>query len=90
MFYSSTNLTSIQVDGANPYFSSVDGALLNKSQTVLHTFPSGKTPGTYTIPATVTNIQLASFYFCPGVTNILVPASVLRIAARVVSMVAKG
>jgi hypothetical protein len=43
------------VDGTNNDFSSRDGILFNKAQTILIQYPGGKA-GTYTIPSSVTSI----------------------------------
>ena len=37
-FYNSTGLTNLTVDGANPVYSSLDGVLFNKAQTILIQF----------------------------------------------------
>lgn len=50
-----TGLTAISVDPANPIYASAEGALLDKSQSVLILCPEG-TAGSYTIPNSVTNI----------------------------------
>jgi hypothetical protein len=70
-------LTSITVDGANPNYTSVDGALYDKEKTTLITFPIGR-EGAYSIPEPVETI--GSFAFCYGNLNsITIPASVKTI-----------
>jgi len=70
-------LTSITVDGANPNYTSVDGALYDKEKTTLITFPIGR-EGAYSIPEPVEII--GSFSFCYGNLNsITIPASVKTI-----------
>lgn len=64
-------VTSIFVDPANPYFSSIGGVLFNKSQTVLMQYPAAR-GGTYTIPASVTQIPDEAFEICDGLTSISV------------------
>lgn len=66
-------LTAIEVDDANEYFCSVDGALLNKAQTELRTVPGGKE--TYTVPATVTAIGDYACFYCEKLTSIALPPS---------------
>lgn len=62
------------VDAANPVYSSVAGALFDKSQSTLILCPGG-TVGSYTIPTTVTNIGLYAFAYCPRLTSIIVDAA---------------
>ena len=52
-FGSCSGLTAIMVDTNNPTYSSVAGALFNKSQTTLIECPQGKA-GSFTIPNSVT------------------------------------
>lgn len=52
-FSACASLTAINVDAANAFFSSADGVLFNKSQTLLIQCPGAKT-GSYAIPAGVT------------------------------------
>ncbi len=70
-------LTDINVDAANPNYSSLDGLLFNKSRTLLIHCPRGKA-GTCTIPAGVTDIGDSAFA-SSGLTRIAIPASVARI-----------
>src|SRR6185312_12476267 len=91
-FFYCTNLLAIDVDAANPSFSSVDGVLFNKDQTTLLQFPFGKA-GSYSIPGSVTNIadeafgindhgdagSLFSYSSCSGLTNLIIPASLANI-----------
>jgi hypothetical protein len=74
-FYWCTNLLAIQVDPANPVYSSQAGVLFNKSQTTLIQFPAGYA-GVYTVPNGVTNIGSDAFLECNGLTSITIPASV--------------
>jgi hypothetical protein len=53
-------LTAIDVDPANPVFSSVDGVLFNKSRSLLIQFPGGKT-GYAIIPASVVSLGWSAF-----------------------------
>ncbi len=62
-------LSAIVVDDANPFFSSVDGVLLNKSQTTLIQYPGGRA-GSYTIPNSVIRIGEAAFARCGALTGI--------------------
>ena len=86
-----TNLTAITVDAANPAYSSTDGVLFNKDQTILLQFPCGKV-GSYAIPDSVTGLADDAFGIddqgypeldspaCPGLTNLIIPGSITNIA----------
>lgn len=74
------NLTAINVNAANPAFSSVDGVLFNKDQTTLIVYPGGKT-GAYTVPDGVVNIGNASFGECAGLTSVVMPDSVTTVGS---------
>ena len=66
---------AIIVNAANPYYSSLDGVLFNKSQTTLLTFPGGK-GGSYTIPTNVTTIGVSGFESCTKLRSVTIPDSV--------------
>ena len=76
-FYFCTSLTSIDVANGNPNYSSYNGALLNKEQTVLICCPGGKTE--YSIPDSVTSIVDFAFFGCDGLTSISIPNKVTSI-----------
>jgi hypothetical protein len=78
-FDSCTSLNSITVDALNPVYSSVDGILFNKSQTVLIQYPAGKAAGAYTVPASVTVLGMSAFSFCTNLTNVVIHNSVTSI-----------
>jgi hypothetical protein len=69
------------VDPTNPYFSSAQGLLFNKQQTVLLTCPCGQT-GTYTVPDGVTNIGNDAFLHCINLTSITMPDGVATIGSQ--------
>ena len=69
------NLTAINVDPGNTYFSSDNGVLYNKDQTTIITFPSGK-GGTYNILNTVTTIGRNAFIGNDLITAVTIPNSV--------------
>ena len=73
-----TGLTSIDVDAANPNYSSVNGVLFNKDKTALIRYPIGK-QGVYSIPNSVTSIEDGAFSGCSGLTSVTIPNSVTSI-----------
>ncbi|MFZ2656415.1 MAG: leucine-rich repeat protein [Victivallales bacterium] len=77
-FTDCTSLTSITVGALNPTYSSVDGVVFNKSQTMLLIYPCGKA-GSYTIPDGVTNIDDGAFIYCTKLTGVKIPDSVTSI-----------
>jgi hypothetical protein len=77
-FSGCTNLTAITVDALNSFYSSVDGVLLNKSQTILIRCPRGKA-GDYTIPNSVTSIGDSAFGGCKNLTRVTIGNSVTNV-----------
>jgi len=77
-FSGCTNLEAITVNPLNRSYSSVDGVLLNKSQTRLVQCPAGKSGG-YTVPGSVTSLGDYAFYDCVGLSDIVIPSSVATI-----------
>src|SRR5206468_2888352 len=66
-FYYCSGLTAINVDPLNKDYSSMDGVLFNKSQTLLLRYPAGKA-GSFAIPNSVTSIG-EEFEFCTRMTS---------------------
>lgn len=77
-FYGCDRLTKIMVAADNPFYTSIDGVLLNKTATILHIYPSGRS-GAYSIPDSVTAIDNYAFYCCTSLTNVTIPDSVISI-----------
>ncbi|MDR0668107.1 MAG: leucine-rich repeat domain-containing protein [Prevotellaceae bacterium] len=77
-FEGCTGLTAIHVNAGNEDYSSHDGVLFNKDQTILVAFPGGKT-GLYCIPETVTIIDWWAFSKCTGSISVRIPPSVTEI-----------
>ena len=66
---------TINVNPANPNYSSVDGVLFDKAKTTLIQFPLYKT-GNYDVPSTVNSINMYGFCFCDKLTSVNIPTSV--------------
>ena len=70
LFFLCSSLKEIQVDAANPAYTSVDGVLFDKNITTLLCYPEGKTDSQYSVPNTVTTISDSTFYKCEKINNI--------------------
>ena len=79
-FVTCLNLLTINVDALNPIYSSVDGVLFNKNETVIAYYPGGRT-GSYTIPNGVTQIPSYAFQSCYNLTSLTVPNTVTSIGS---------
>ncbi|MCM1114612.1 MAG: leucine-rich repeat domain-containing protein, partial [Clostridium sp.] len=73
-FEMSNKLEKITVHESNPYFSSADGVLFNKSKTELVCFPKYKNSESYTIPDTVITVCSAAFQNNMYLDSITIPA----------------
>ncbi len=73
-----SGLTAISVAVSNSYYSSVDGVLFDKGQTLLLQCPGSKA-GDYTVSNSVTGIGGAAFAFCSALTGVTLPDSVASI-----------
>lgn len=73
------NLQAINVSNDNPFFSSIDGILFDKSKNVLIRCPVGKN-GYYVVPDTVTEMAYDAFSNCIYIKGILIPDSVKEIS----------
>jgi hypothetical protein len=72
------SLGAISVDTQNSFFSCLDGVLFNMSKTTLIKCSVLKT-GSYSIPSSVTNIDVGAFLSCADLTSVTVPGCVTRI-----------
>jgi hypothetical protein len=77
-------MKAITVDPTNAFYSSYNGVLFDKSQTTLVQYP-GDVAGSYTIPASVTDIGDGAFYGCPGLTSVMIPGSITNIGVEAFS-----
>jgi len=84
VFMGCSGLTSIDVDIDNSTYISEDGVLFNKTKTQLIYYPGGK-KGNYTIPNSVTSIEMYAFYGCIGIATLTIPNSVRVIGERAFS-----
>jgi hypothetical protein len=74
-------LTNVVVDPLNPAYSTVDGVLLNKNETVLIDYPRGKR-GDYAIPPTVSIVlsnAFGEYRYGSRVSGITIPSGVTSI-----------
>ncbi|WP_257899966.1 leucine-rich repeat domain-containing protein [Prevotella denticola] len=79
-----SKLVNINVDAANPKYSSVQGILLSKDKSELLIFPPGKARTDFTLlPPSITKIGNYAFYEGGNrFTNIVIPAKVNAIGIR--------
>lgn len=78
VFHGCNSLINIEVISANPNYSSLNGVLYNKDQTILLQYPKGKTNTSFEIPESVTSIGKYAFYFA-SLSSIIIPSSVTTI-----------
>jgi hypothetical protein len=74
------SLTDIGVDAANPAYSSLEGVLFNKEQSILLQFPLGRADD-YTIPNSVTALGFAAFQYSQ-MTGLTIPDSFTTIPSN--------
>jgi formylglycine-generating enzyme required for sulfatase activity len=72
------SLSYIIVSAQNPVYTSVDGILFNQNQTTLIQYPGGLI-GSYTIPASVTNIETGAFILCTSLSGVTIGTNVASI-----------
>jgi hypothetical protein len=72
-------LQAINVNAANPNYSSQDGVLFSKDMTILEACPCGKDDA-YTVPNMVTTIGFSAFEGCKKLQRIELPSSIDSIA----------
>lgn len=73
------SLTNITVAAGNTNYSSINGVLFNKAQTILLRFPQGL-GGSYVIPNTVLYIW-GAFANCSRLLNVVIPNNVIHVGA---------
>ena len=80
VFDSCPSLLAFTVDVENSTYSSADGVLFDKAQTVLLKFPRQKVGG-YFILGSVNFIAGFAFFACSGLTSIVIPPSVTSVGS---------
>lgn len=78
-FISSSNLSRINVDSNNKYFTSVDGILFDKDSTRLIKYPENRDGNSYEVPNTVKTIDANAFISCKNLQTIVIADSVEKI-----------
>ena len=78
-FYVCNNLKAIDVDSNNAYYSSIDGVLFNKGQTILMKYPSQKVSSEYSIPEGTISVNSLSFIYNNYLESVNIPASIERL-----------
>ena len=76
-FYGCTSLSAINVDSKNADYCSEDGVLYNKAKTELVIYPEGKKDSSFTVPNTVTKLELSNL---PGLTSLNITNSVTKLS----------
>lgn len=69
-------LTAINVDSANPYYTSKDGVMYNKDMTKLVKFPTARDASNYTFPQSVTEVGRYAFAWCMGTRSMVIPETI--------------
>ncbi len=78
-------LDTINVSAANPTFTVVDGALINKTTKQLVWYPVQRWAESYTIPEGITSIAGYAFFDCEFLENIILPDTVTSIGKQAFS-----
>ena len=74
--------SSIDVEDGNLQYTSNDGVLFNKDMTTLIYYPCKKPGESYTIPNSVTTIDIDAFHASYNLTSVTIPNSVTSIGER--------
>lgn len=77
-FNNCAGLLNINVDVANPFYTSISGVVFSDDLTEIFIYPNGRA-GTYTIPSSVTTIRWSCFRFSSELTVVTIPNSVTAI-----------
>ena len=83
VFYSCGNLSAIEVDENNSYYSSdSSGVLFDKNKTKLIAYPINNTSTSYTIPDSVAEVSSYAFEGNPYLKDIVLPDGVKKVGGR--------
>ena len=80
-----TNLTNLNVDSTNAYYTSIDGVLYSKDRKTLILYPKGRADIVFTIPDNVSTIGEYAFEDCTNLTFIVLPDSITSIGSNAFS-----
>ena len=74
-----SNNMLIKLDAGNTAYLLEGDVLYNKSKTLLHTYPAGKSGKSFSIPASITKIGNSAFSGCTRLITVMIPNSVISI-----------
>ena len=74
--FASGSVTAIQAADDNTAYASVDGVLFSKDLSLLHSYPSGNNAASYTIPNSVTRVEMYAFRSLRFLESLIIPTSV--------------
>ncbi len=80
-FCNDTMIDAITVADESSYFCSVDGVLYNKNKTNLIAYPAGKPGSSFSIPESVTTIDMFAFFGNPYLESVNIELNVYEIGA---------
>ena len=84
-FFGCTNLSEIQIDAENAYFTVENNVLFDRNMTTLICAAPAAAYGSYTVPSTVTSIGEGAFYECKGLSDIVLPTGIKFIGRQAFS-----
>ena len=83
LVFSGKGLTAVNVAEGNANYCSADGILFSKDMSTLLIYPAGKTDTSdYTIPDSVTRINIGAFAGCDGILSVTIPAGLEELTYR--------
>ena len=85
-FWECRSLSAIDVDGANPNFSSLAGVLLDKGSTSIILYPQAKPGVSYSISDGVVTIQAGAISLPTELEELIIPQSVSEIIATAIEI----
>jgi len=80
-FYDSVQISVINVDTDNLYFTNYEGVLFNKELTKLYFYPYQREGSEYIVPSTVTELASWAFVFNYNIESIVLPEGLTTIGA---------